>query len=136
MKVFSWGEKTMIDRFLRMISVLGVFVAISIVQEDFLFAAGYKLALSEEPAVCKRMLELSNQGLLKTRSLEGPGSRPSAEEVTFIEWKGLDNLSEELAYRKDSLHSAIFDIDNDGEKDWVVKIDHFLSSLQSEELVF
>lgn len=126
----------MTHRFVRMISVLGLMLTTSVVPEGSLFAAGYKLALSEESAVCKRMLDLSNKGLLKASALDGSTSRPSSQEVSFIEWKELDNLSEQLAYRKDSLHSAIFDIDNDGEEDWVVKVDHFLSGLQSEELVF
>ena len=126
----------MVHRWVRIIVIIGVLATTSIMGEHSLFAAGYKLALNEEAAVCKKMLELSNAGLLKTRSLEDPDSRPSAEGVMFIQWKALDNLSEELAYRTDSLHSAIIDIDNDGQLDWVVKIDHFISSLQSEELVF
>jgi hypothetical protein len=125
---------TVIHRFLLTISALGVVVVASVVPEGSLFAAGYKLALSEEPAVCKRMLDLSNKGLLKASTLDGSTPRPFSEELSFIEWKELDNLSEQLAYRKDSLHSAIFDIDNDGQIDWVVKVDQFLSSLQSENL--
>ena len=81
-------------RLLCVIIILDVFVVTSIVREDSLFAAGYKLALSEEPAVCKRMLDLSNKGLLKASALDGSTLRPSSEEVSFIEWKELDNLSE------------------------------------------
>jgi hypothetical protein len=117
-----------------MLIAIGVCTVLQLAQQSLLYAAGYKLALNEEPGVCKEVLALSEKGLLKTESLENAEKRPVSKTISFIEWKSLDNLSEELADRKDSFHSAIFDIDSDGQLDWVVKVDQFLSSLQSENL--
>jgi hypothetical protein len=98
-------------------------------------AADYKLAMSAEKDVCRLMLTFSNnkfhnKGLSSFMQLENLPAL-EASEFELVRWgtEGVNGASSEVPIK-----SAVVDINNDGQLDWVVKTQWMLSSQYSEQL--
>ena len=99
-------------------------------------AADYKLAMSAEKDVCRLMLTFANdkfhdKGLSSFTQLE---NLPDLEAPDFelVNWGGDEPVNSSLSTV--ITKSAVFDINNDGQLDWVVKSAWTLSSQYSEQL--
>ena len=98
-------------------------------------AADYKLAMSAEKDVCRLILTFANdkfhdKGLSSFTQME---NLPDLEAPDFelMNW-GAEPVNSSLSTV--ITNSAIFDINNDGQLDWVVKSAWILSSQYSEQL--
>ncbi len=95
-------------------------------------AAEYELAMSAEKEVCQVMLQFSNQGLLGTMQLEQPQGF-EAPGFNFVQWESI-RLADSFRGHNGAVEGALFDINNDGQLDWVVRIQWAIGGLYSHEL--
>ena len=96
------------------------------------YAAEYKLAMSEEKDVCQSMLTLANEGLLQVQSLEND-SGPERLGVSFTKWERVKRAPS-FQDHNGNVEGAVFDINNDGQLDWIVRIQWALGGLYSHEI--
>jgi hypothetical protein len=96
-------------------------------------AADYTLAMSEGKDVCQVMLKFANQGLLETEHLEHP-STFQAPEFAFVPWVPIP-LADSFRDHNGAVEGALFDINSDGQVDWIVRIQWALGGLYSHELL-
>jgi hypothetical protein len=95
-------------------------------------AADYKLAMSAEKDVCQLMLKFSKEGLLETKNLENL-PRMDAPEFLFVEW-GATKLAPSFQGHNGNVEDSLVDMNNDGQPDWVVRIQWALGGLYSHEI--
>jgi len=94
--------------------------------------ADYKLAMSEEKDVWQLMLKFSKVGLLETKNLENL-PRLDTPEFLFVEW-GATKLAPSFQGHNGNVEDALVDMNNDGQLDWVVRIQWALGGLYSHEI--
>ena len=83
-------------------------------------AADYRLAMSEEKEVCQLMLKFAYEGLLDTKSLQNHPNL-QAPGFNFVSW-GSIRLASSFQDHNGNVEGSLFDINNDGQLDWVVRI--------------
>ena len=83
-------------------------------------AAEYKLVMSEEATVCQSLVKLANEGLLETKNLEDP-ARLGTPDLNFVNWE-MASRAPSFQNHNGNVEGALFDINNDGQLDWVVRI--------------
>ena len=116
----------------RTIVILAMFLALGRFPVLAAQAADYKLAMSEEKDVCQLMLKFSKEGLLETKNLENL-PRLDAPEFLFVEW-GATKLAPSFQDHNGNVEDALVDMNNDGQLDWVVRIQWALGGMYSPEL--
>lgn len=119
----------------RMIAIIAIFWVLGGFSVLAAQAADYKLAMSAEKDVCRLILTFANdkfhdKGLSSFMQLE---NLPDLEAPNFelVKWSA-ESVNASLSTVLTS--SAVFDINNDGQLDWVVKSAWTLSSQYSEQL--
>lgn len=116
----------------RVIAIIAMFWILGGFPVLAVHAADYKLAMSEEKDVCQLMLKFSKVGLLETKNLE---SLPQLDtpEFLFVEW-GATKLAPSFHGHNGNVEDALVDMNNDGQLDWVVRIQWALGGLYSHEI--
>ena len=97
------------------------------------YAAEYKLAMSEEKAVCQVMLQFAKEGLLQTMQLEQPQGF-EAPGVEFVKWSTIPH-ADSFRSHNGNIEAALFDINNDGQLDWIVRIQWAIGGIYNHELL-
>lgn len=118
------------NRIIAIAAILGVLGGLSVGAAQ---ATDYTLAMSEEKHVCQMMLKFANQGLLQGRSLEQPQDF-EAPGFAFVQW---DQIPRADSFRdhNGAVEGALFDINNDGQLDWVVRMQWAIGGLYRHELL-
>ena len=119
--------KKRIIAIVAMLSVLGGFSVLTAQ------AADYTLAMSEEKQVCQVMLQFANEGLLQTMQLEQPQGF-EAPGFEFVKWSTIPH-ADSFRSHNGNIKGALFDINNDGQLDWVVRMQWALGGFYSHELL-
>lgn len=96
-------------------------------------AADYKLAMSAEKDVCQLMLKYANEGLLQVKSLENLSGLERLE-ASFVKWEEVKRAPS-FQEHNGNVEGAVFDINNDGQLDWIVRIQWAIGGLYSHELL-
>src|SRR5436309_15259957 len=94
-------------------------LAVVLFLADFSLAAEYKLVMSQDDKVCKRMLEVFNKDLAKYGRA---GKYDAHEEFLAIKWKDESNNRANDLFSLGKVRSAKFDINNDGKDEFVINI--------------
>lgn len=97
------------------------------------YAAEYKLAMSEEKAVCQVMLQFAKEGLLQTMQLEQPQGF-EAPGFNFVQWTTVPH-ADSFRGHSGNIEGALFDINNDGQLDWIVRIQWAIGGMYNHELL-
>lgn len=95
-------------------------------------AADYKLAMSEEKDVCQVMLQFAKEGLLQTMQLEQPKGF-EAPGFAFVKWATIPH-ADSFRSHNGNIEGALFDINNDGQLDWIVRIQWAIRGMYNHEL--
>lgn len=97
------------------------------------YATEYKLAMSEEKAVCQVMLQFAKEGLLQTMQLEQPQGF-EAPGFEFVKWSTIPH-ADSFRSHNGNIEGALFDINNDGQLDWIVRIQWAIGGMYNHELL-
>ncbi len=84
------------------------------------YANEYKLVMSEEKDVCQLMLKLANDGLLQVEGLENVSGVEKLG-TSFVKWAEVKRAPS-FHEHNGNVEEALFDINNDGQLDWIVRI--------------
>jgi hypothetical protein len=92
----------------------------------------YKLVMSEEKDICQLMLKFADERLLQTENLE---NLPNLEApgFSFVRWESITRAPS-FQDHNGNVEGSLFDINNDGQLDWVVRIQWALGGLYNHEL--
>jgi hypothetical protein len=97
------------------------------------YANEYKLVMSEEKDVCQLMLKLANDGLLQVEGLENVSGVEKLG-TSFVKWAEVKRAPS-FQEHNGNVEEALFDINNDGQLDWIVRIQWAIGGIYNHELL-